>query len=86
MIRFVLVMAWRETRAARRRLLLFASAISVGVAALVAISSFTANLETTVRREACGSNGAPPSSAATASRASAASTVTDASRWAGRPA
>jgi putative ABC transport system permease protein len=51
-LRFVLAMAWRETRAARRRLLLFASAISIGVAALVAISSFTANLETAVRREA----------------------------------
>ncbi len=49
---FVLRMAWRESRAARRRLLLFASAISIGVAALVAISSFTANLETAVRREA----------------------------------
>jgi putative ABC transport system permease protein len=45
-------MAWRESRASRRRLLLFAAAISVGVAALVAISSFTANLETAVRREA----------------------------------
>ncbi len=51
-VRFVLAMAWRESRAARRRLLLFASAISIGVAALVAISSFTANLETAVRREA----------------------------------
>ncbi len=49
---FILAMAWRETRASRRRLLLFASAISIGVAALVAISSFTANLETAVRREA----------------------------------
>jgi len=45
-------MAWRETRAARRRLFLFASAISIGVAALVAISSFTANVETAIRREA----------------------------------
>ncbi len=50
--RFVFAMAWRETRAARRRLLLFASAISIGVAALVAIASFTANLETAVRKEA----------------------------------
>ena len=50
--RFVFAMAWRETRAARRRLLLFASSISIGVAALVAISSFTANLQTAVRREA----------------------------------
>ncbi|MFI5207390.1 MAG: ABC transporter permease, partial [Gemmatimonadales bacterium] len=55
---FVLRMAWRESRAARRRLLLFASAISIGVAALVAISSFTANLETAVRREARGLLGA----------------------------
>ncbi len=50
--RFILAMAWRETRASRRKLLLFASAISIGVAALVAISSFTANLETALRREA----------------------------------
>jgi putative ABC transport system permease protein len=45
-------MAWRESRASRRRLLLFGSAISVGVAALVAIGSFTDNLERAVRREA----------------------------------
>lgn len=50
----VLRMAWRESRAARRRLLLFGSAISVGVAALVAIASFSANLQTAVRREARG--------------------------------
>jgi putative ABC transport system permease protein len=50
-LRFLLAMAWRESRASRRRLLLFASAISIGVAALVAISSFTANLETAVRKE-----------------------------------
>ncbi len=49
---FILAMSWRETRAARRRLLLFASSISIGVAALVSIGSFTANLETAVRREA----------------------------------
>ncbi len=50
--RFILAMAWRETRASRRKLLLFASAISIGVAALVAISSFTSNLEAALRREA----------------------------------
>ncbi len=50
--RFLLAMAWRETRASRRKLLLFASAISIGVAARVAISSFTTNLETALRREA----------------------------------
>lgn len=45
-------LAWRESRASRRRLVLFASAISVGVAALVAIASFTTNLETSVRQQA----------------------------------
>jgi putative ABC transport system permease protein len=42
-------LAWRETRASRRRLFLFASSISVGVAALVAIASFTANIQESVR-------------------------------------
>jgi putative ABC transport system permease protein len=48
----VLALAWRESRASRRKLLLFGSAVSVGVAALVAIGSFTANLQEAVRREA----------------------------------
>jgi len=48
----VLRLAWRETRASRRRLLLFASAISIGVAALVAIRSFTANVQEAVHRQA----------------------------------
>ncbi len=41
-------LAWRESRSSRRRLLLFGSAISVGVATLVAIRSFTANVEEAV--------------------------------------
>jgi putative ABC transport system permease protein len=48
----VLRMAWRETRASRRRLLLFGSAISIGVATLVAIRSFTANVEDAIHRQA----------------------------------
>jgi len=48
----VLRLSWRETRASRRRLLLFASAISIGVAALVAIRSFTANVQESVHRQA----------------------------------
>ena len=44
-------MAWRESRASRRRLLLFGSAISVGVATLVAIRSFTANVEDAVHAQ-----------------------------------
>ncbi len=41
---FVLRLAWRESRAAGRRLLLLTAAISIGVGALVAIESFTSNL------------------------------------------
>ena len=44
-------LAWRESRFARRRLLLFLSSISLGVAALVATQSFAANLAAGVRDE-----------------------------------
>jgi putative ABC transport system permease protein len=47
----VLALAWRESRFARRRLLLFLSAISLGVAALVAVQGFARNLERGVERE-----------------------------------
>ena len=42
-------LAWRESRTARRRLLLYMSSISLGVAALVAIDSFAANVTDSVR-------------------------------------
>ena len=42
--RTLLALAWRESRTARRRLLLYMSSISLGVAALVAIDSFAANV------------------------------------------
>ncbi len=45
---FVTRLAWRESRAAGRRLLLLTAAISVGVGALVAIESFTDNLQVAV--------------------------------------
>jgi putative ABC transport system permease protein len=45
-------LAWRESRFARRRLLLFLSAITLGVAALVATRSFAANLAAGVREQA----------------------------------
>ena len=47
-LRFVLRMAWRESRASGSRLLLLTAAISIGVGALVAIESFTDNLRTAV--------------------------------------
>ncbi|HEX2205233.1 MAG TPA: FtsX-like permease family protein [Longimicrobium sp.] len=45
----LLGLAWRESRFARRRLLLFLSSISLGVAALVATQSFAANMAAGVR-------------------------------------
>ncbi|HEX3928717.1 MAG TPA: ABC transporter permease, partial [Gemmatimonadales bacterium] len=44
--------AWRESRTARRRLLLYMSAITLGVAALVAIDSFADNATQSVRTQA----------------------------------
>ena len=41
--RQLFALAWRESRTARRRLLLYMSSISLGVAALVAIDSFSNN-------------------------------------------
>jgi len=42
-------LAWRESRTARRRLLLYMSSISLGVAALVAIDSFSSNIVQSVK-------------------------------------
>ena len=42
-------LAWRESRTARRRLLLYMSSISLGVAALVAIDSFSSNITQSVK-------------------------------------
>ncbi|MBI2407394.1 MAG: FtsX-like permease family protein [Gemmatimonadetes bacterium] len=44
-------LAWRESRTARRRLLLYMSSISLGVAALVAIDSFASNTQDSVRAQ-----------------------------------
>lgn len=50
-MKFVLALAWREARGSQRRGLLIALAIAIGVAALVAINSFTANVRDAVQRE-----------------------------------
>ncbi|HET7321765.1 MAG TPA: FtsX-like permease family protein, partial [Longimicrobiaceae bacterium] len=50
--RALLSLAWRESRFARRRLLLFLSAVTLGVAALVAVQGFAANLSRGVRDQA----------------------------------
>ncbi|CAA9293364.1 MAG: ABC transporter, fused permease protein, partial [uncultured Gemmatimonadaceae bacterium] len=44
-------LAWRESRTARRRLLLYMSSISLGVAALVAIDSFAGNVTRSIREQ-----------------------------------
>ncbi len=51
-MRFILLMAWRDSRTARRRLALFSLSIVLGIAALVAIGSFGANLHTAIEDQA----------------------------------
>ena len=48
---FILKMAWRDTRATRRRLLLFSLAIVLGVAALVAVGSVRDNLRLAIEEQ-----------------------------------
>src|SRR5438477_6488663 len=53
LVRFrrLLAIAWRESRTARRRLLLYMSSISLGVSALVAIDSFSENVTRSVHEQ-----------------------------------
>ena len=48
---FIFKMAWRDTRASRRRLLLFSLAIVLGVASLVAVGSLRENLHTAIEEQ-----------------------------------
>ncbi len=50
--RYIPSLAWRESRTARRRLLLYMSSISLGVGALVAIDSIADNVRSAVRSQA----------------------------------
>jgi len=50
-MRFVFSMAWRDSRASRWRLLLFSLSVVIGIAALVSIGSFTANLRQAIASE-----------------------------------
>ena len=50
-LRPLLRLAWRESRTARRRLLLYMSSISLGVAALVAIDSFASNVQVSIEAQ-----------------------------------
>ncbi len=51
-MRFIATMAWRESRGGGARVLLLTAAISIGVGALVAIDSFTDNLQVAVEQQA----------------------------------
>jgi putative ABC transport system permease protein len=57
-LRFALALAWRETRGSRRMLGVLTVGVALGVAALVAIRSFGASVQESVRREARGLLGA----------------------------
>lgn len=50
-LRMLFSLAWRESRSTRRRLLLYMSSISLGVAALVAIDSYAENVTRSVRNQ-----------------------------------
>jgi putative ABC transport system permease protein len=55
---FILKMAWRDSRASQKRLLLFSLSVVLGIAALVAIGSFTVNLRQAIDDQAKGLLGA----------------------------
>ncbi|MFT4604936.1 MAG: putative ABC transport system permease protein [Rhodothermales bacterium] len=52
MIKWVLSMAWRDSRGSRKRMALFVGSMVLGVAALVAINSFGANLRQAIDEQA----------------------------------
>jgi putative ABC transport system permease protein len=51
-LRWLLLMAWRDSRRNRGKLALFISSIVMGIAALVAINSFSDNLKTDIDKQA----------------------------------
>jgi putative ABC transport system permease protein len=52
MFNWLIKMAWRDSRRNKSRLLLFVSSIILGIAALVAIDSFSINLQQSINNEA----------------------------------
>ena len=49
---FIFTLAWRDSRRSRRKLVLFSFSVVLGIAALVAIGSFTANLREAIESQA----------------------------------
>ena len=57
-VRTLATLAWRDTRTARRRLVLSMSSIAIGVAALVAVDSYSADVVRSIHMQARGLLGA----------------------------
>jgi putative ABC transport system permease protein len=70
-------LAWRESRTARRRLLLYMSSISLGVAALVAIDSFSENVIRSVHEQSRALLGGDVAATRNASPTKAVDSLTD---------
>lgn len=70
-------LAWRESRTARRRLLLYMSSISLGVAALVAIDSFSENVIESVHEQSRALLGGDVMASRNAARTPAVDSLTD---------
>jgi putative ABC transport system permease protein len=84
-LRPLLALSWRESRFARRRLFLFLSSITLGVAALVATQSFAANMAAGVDNQAREMMGADVSLNSNRSFTPGAERVLDSLRRAGVP-
>jgi putative ABC transport system permease protein len=81
----VFALAWRESRTARRRLLLYMSSISLGVAALVAIDSFSENVIESVHEQSRALLGADVMAVRNAPRTPAIDSLRDSLRAVGIP-
>src|SRR5688572_9257320 len=57
-LRWLIVMAWRDSRRNRSRLFIFISSIILGIAALVAIYSLSDNMQAEIDRQAASLIGA----------------------------
>src|SRR6476469_4735729 len=51
-MKWIFLMAWRDSRRSRRRLLLFSSSVVLGIAALVAIRSFGESMRIAIQENA----------------------------------
>jgi len=76
-VRQLVSLAWRESRTARRKLLLYMSSISLGVAALVAIDSFSENVIDSVHDQSRALMGGDVAATRNAARSRAVDSLVD---------